>query len=190
MTGKGKLRPTGRSNWRFRLFRNVFPSEMAPRSKQESNPHTDSRATGGRRYRAHQAHFEAPTPNATMRSGFTKDSLPIGTEIDVDGQLANNGRQRDRPRCHVSGRRKVVSGIVRCRCFGPPKMIVGRVLPPAGRTRRAWRGFRQRPRASENAPPQHPIAGRAQPTRYWRNPPICTSKPSGSRMCRLVLVSP
>jgi uncharacterized protein DUF6152 len=38
--------------------------------------------------------IECGAPNAMFRQGFTKDSLPIGTEIVVDGYLAKNGKQR------------------------------------------------------------------------------------------------
>jgi hypothetical protein len=38
--------------------------------------------------------IEAGAPNSLFRRGFTKDSLPIGTEIVVDGYLAKNGKQR------------------------------------------------------------------------------------------------
>ena len=38
--------------------------------------------------------IEAGAPNAMFRRGFSKDSLPIGTEIVVDGYLAKNGKQR------------------------------------------------------------------------------------------------
>lgn len=38
--------------------------------------------------------IEAGAPNALFRRGFTKDSLPVGTEIVVDGYLAKNGKQR------------------------------------------------------------------------------------------------
>ena len=38
--------------------------------------------------------IECGAPNALFRRGFTKDSLPIGTEIVVDGYLAKNGKQR------------------------------------------------------------------------------------------------
>jgi hypothetical protein len=38
--------------------------------------------------------IEAGAPNALFRRGFTKDSLPLGTEIVVDGYLAKNGTQR------------------------------------------------------------------------------------------------
>ena len=38
--------------------------------------------------------IEAGAPNALFRRGFTKDSLPLGTEIVVDGYLAKNGAQR------------------------------------------------------------------------------------------------
>ena len=64
-----------------------------------------------------------PAPHA-LWSGFTKESLPIGTEIEVDGYLEPQ-RPRDRPRCHVSGWKKVVSGIVRSRCCGPEKLSLG-----------------------------------------------------------------
>jgi hypothetical protein len=37
---------------------------------------------------------EAGAPNALFRMGFTKDSLPVGTEIVVDGYLAKNGAHR------------------------------------------------------------------------------------------------
>jgi hypothetical protein len=38
--------------------------------------------------------IEAGAPNALFRMGFTKDSLPLGTEIVVDGYLAKNGAHR------------------------------------------------------------------------------------------------
>jgi len=38
--------------------------------------------------------IEAGAPNALFRLGFNKDSLPIGTEIVVDGYLAKNGTRR------------------------------------------------------------------------------------------------
>ncbi len=38
--------------------------------------------------------IEAGAPNAMFRRGFTKDSLPVGTEIVVDGYPAKNGTQR------------------------------------------------------------------------------------------------
>ncbi len=38
--------------------------------------------------------IECGAPNAMFRRGFTKDSLPVGTEIVVDGYLAKNGKQR------------------------------------------------------------------------------------------------
>jgi hypothetical protein len=38
--------------------------------------------------------IEAGAPNALFRRGFTKDSLPLGTEIVVAGYLAKNGTQR------------------------------------------------------------------------------------------------
>jgi len=38
--------------------------------------------------------IEAGAPNAMFRRGFNKDSLPIGTEIVVNGYLAKNGLHR------------------------------------------------------------------------------------------------
>ena len=38
--------------------------------------------------------IEAGAPNAMFRKGFTKDSLPLGIEIVVNGYLAKNGLQR------------------------------------------------------------------------------------------------
>jgi hypothetical protein len=38
--------------------------------------------------------IEAGAPNALFRLGFTKDSLPLGTEIVVEGYLAKNGAHR------------------------------------------------------------------------------------------------
>lgn len=38
--------------------------------------------------------IEARAPNALFRLGFNKDSLPIGTEIVVDGYLAKSGAHR------------------------------------------------------------------------------------------------
>jgi len=38
--------------------------------------------------------IEAGAPNALFRRGFSRDSLPVGTEIVVDGYLAKNGTQR------------------------------------------------------------------------------------------------
>ena len=38
--------------------------------------------------------IEAGAPNAMFRRGFTRDSLPIGTEIVVNGYQAKNGTQR------------------------------------------------------------------------------------------------
>ena len=37
---------------------------------------------------------EAGAPNALFRMGFNKDSLPVGTEIVVNGYLAKNGTHR------------------------------------------------------------------------------------------------
>lgn len=38
--------------------------------------------------------IECGAPNAMFRRGFTKDSLPVGTVIVVDGYLAKNGKLR------------------------------------------------------------------------------------------------
>src|SRR2546425_4477915 len=38
--------------------------------------------------------IEAGAPNSLFRRGFTKDSLPVGTEIVVNGYPAKNGKQR------------------------------------------------------------------------------------------------
>jgi hypothetical protein len=38
--------------------------------------------------------IEAGAPNALFRRGFSRDSLPVGTEIVVDGYLAKNGSKR------------------------------------------------------------------------------------------------
>ena len=38
--------------------------------------------------------IEAGAPNAMFRRGFSRDSLPVGTEIVVDGYQAKNGTQR------------------------------------------------------------------------------------------------
>jgi uncharacterized protein DUF6152 len=38
--------------------------------------------------------IEAGAPNAMFRRGFNKDSLPVGTEIVVNGYLAKNGLHR------------------------------------------------------------------------------------------------
>jgi hypothetical protein len=37
---------------------------------------------------------EAGAPNALFRLGFNKDSLPLGTQIVVDGYMAKNGSKR------------------------------------------------------------------------------------------------
>ena len=37
---------------------------------------------------------EGATPNTLLRRGFTKDSLPVGTEIVVYGYRAKNGKTR------------------------------------------------------------------------------------------------
>jgi uncharacterized protein DUF6152 len=38
--------------------------------------------------------IEAGAPNALFRRGFSRDSLPVGTEIVVNGYQAKNGSQR------------------------------------------------------------------------------------------------
>jgi uncharacterized protein DUF6152 len=38
--------------------------------------------------------IEGGSPNALFRQGFTKDSLPVGTEIVVDGYQAKDGSNR------------------------------------------------------------------------------------------------
>ena len=38
--------------------------------------------------------IEGGTPNTLLRRGFTKASLPIGTEINVDGYQAKDGSNR------------------------------------------------------------------------------------------------
>jgi hypothetical protein len=38
--------------------------------------------------------IEGGTPNTLLRRGLTRDSLPIGTEIVVDGYRAKNGTNR------------------------------------------------------------------------------------------------
>ena len=38
--------------------------------------------------------IEGGTPNALLRRGFTKNSLPAGTEILVDGYQAKDGSNR------------------------------------------------------------------------------------------------
>jgi hypothetical protein len=38
--------------------------------------------------------IECGSPNTLFRRGFTKDSLPAGTEINVDGYLAKDGENK------------------------------------------------------------------------------------------------
>jgi hypothetical protein len=38
--------------------------------------------------------IEGGTPNTLLRRGFTKNSLPIGTEINVDGYRAKDGSNK------------------------------------------------------------------------------------------------
>ncbi len=38
--------------------------------------------------------FEAGTPNVLFRRGFTKNSLPVGTKIVIDGYRAKDGSKR------------------------------------------------------------------------------------------------
>ena len=47
---------------------------------------------------------EGGSPNTLLRNGFTKASLPVGTEIVVDGyQSKDEIQQNERPRHHVPG---------------------------------------------------------------------------------------
>src|SRR6516225_2706282 len=46
---------------------------------------------------------EGGSPNALIRRGFTKDALPVGTEIIADGYQAKDGSVRQRPRHNVPG---------------------------------------------------------------------------------------
>jgi hypothetical protein len=59
------------------------------------NPHSwitiEVKSAGGA---AETWEIEAGAPNALFRMGFNKDSLPVGTEIVVDGYLAKNGTHR------------------------------------------------------------------------------------------------
>lgn len=38
--------------------------------------------------------IECGSPNTLFRRGFNKDSLPVGTEINVDGYLAKDGENK------------------------------------------------------------------------------------------------
>jgi hypothetical protein len=59
------------------------------------NPHTwihiDVKESDGKSTRWM---IEGGTPNTLLRRGLTRDSLPIGTEIVVDGYRAKNGTNR------------------------------------------------------------------------------------------------
>jgi hypothetical protein len=59
------------------------------------NPHTwlhiDVRGPGGK---VERWAIEAGTPNVLFRRGFTKQSLPAGTKIVVDGYQAKDGSRR------------------------------------------------------------------------------------------------
>jgi hypothetical protein len=59
------------------------------------NPHSwitiDVKKTDGK---VETWEIEAGAPNAMFRRGFSRDSLPLGTEIVVNGYLAKNGSQR------------------------------------------------------------------------------------------------
>jgi hypothetical protein len=59
------------------------------------NPHSwitiDVKKTDGK---VETWEIEAGAPNAMFRRGFSRDSLPLGTEIAVTGYLAKNGGQR------------------------------------------------------------------------------------------------
>src|SRR6516165_10887510 len=114
----------------------------------------------------HTWRFEArpvrPRPRTPLWSGFTKDSLPIGTEIDVDGYLATTA---ERPAA-MSRFRMEES----CVWHRPVPMLWTRKNDrwaplTAGRpenTSAARRAWIQAPASSENAPPQQLITGRAQ----------------------------
>ena len=59
------------------------------------NPHSwitiDVKAADGK---VETWEIEAGAPNAMFRRGFTRNSLPVGTEIVVNGYRAKDGRQR------------------------------------------------------------------------------------------------
>jgi hypothetical protein len=59
------------------------------------NPHTwihiDVKKTGGA---VERWMIEGGTPNTLLRRGLTRESLPVGTEIVVDGYRAKNGTNR------------------------------------------------------------------------------------------------
>ena len=94
--------------------------------EQASYQDSDSRGTGGRRYRANHAHLgirgppHTPAAPYALWSGFTKDSLPIGTEIDVDGYLEPQ-RPAARPAAMSRFRMEETCLWHRWRCFGPGK---------------------------------------------------------------------
>ena len=60
--------------------------------------------------------IEGGTPNTLLRQGLTKEALPQGTELVVDGYKAKNGTQpRQRARPHPRRRPQDVHGFVRHR---------------------------------------------------------------------------
>ena len=57
--------------------------------------------------------IEGGNPTALLRRGFTKASLPVGTEIMVEGYRAKgNPIPGQRPRSHVPGRAEALHGLV------------------------------------------------------------------------------
>ena len=62
---------------------------------------------------------EGGAPNALLRRGWNKKSLPEGTEILVEGFQAKDGANaRQRPRHHLPGRQEAVRRLVRHRRAG------------------------------------------------------------------------
>ena len=53
---------------------------------------------------------EGGAPNALLRRGWNRSSLPPGTEIIVQGFQAKDGSPRERPRHHLPGRPKLFVG--------------------------------------------------------------------------------
>jgi len=57
--------------------------------------------------------IEAGAPNGLLRRGFNKNSLPVGTEVVVEGWQAKDGSYRaNGSNIHFSGWEETVSGIV------------------------------------------------------------------------------
>lgn len=56
--------------------------------------------------------IEGGSPNALFRNGFTKDSLPVGTEIVVEGYQAKDGANRavGKDLTYTDGRRLFLGG--------------------------------------------------------------------------------